>query len=276
MSGRETDGASAGFNFYGPQYARFGAPRAAEMRGEVYGEDFGQQGWRTLAEQGEIAGLIPRGAAVRLLDVACGSGGPALDLVRRTGCRLTGLDIEADAIAFASAQAQARGLADRTSFSVCDCSPPLPLEDGGFDAVLCIDAISHLKDRLRTLADWRRLLAPSGVAVFTDSFVLTGPISKSELDIRASTGFHLLVPPGANERFIEEAGLTLSRCEDRTASVADIASRWHAARARRAAALMDEEGADWFEQRQGFLRVTAELAASRRLSRFLYVAERRS
>jgi hypothetical protein len=86
---------------------------------------------------------------------------------------------------------------------------------------------------------------------------------------------HLLVPPGVNERFIEAAGLTLMRCEDRTAAIAEIASRWHAVRTRRAPALIREEGADWFEQRQRFLSTTAELAARRRLSRFLYVAEKR-
>src|SRR5689334_12545222 len=48
---------NAGFNFYGPQYSRFDSPIAAEMRVEVYGEDIGQQGWRTSAEQSEIADL---------------------------------------------------------------------------------------------------------------------------------------------------------------------------------------------------------------------------
>jgi hypothetical protein len=38
--------------------------------------------------------------------------------------------------------------------------------------------------------------------------------------------------------------------------------------------LQREEGADWFEQRQRFLAITAELAGSRRLSRFFYVAEK--
>jgi hypothetical protein len=32
---------SGGFNFYGPQYARFGSALAAELRREVYGEDLG-------------------------------------------------------------------------------------------------------------------------------------------------------------------------------------------------------------------------------------------
>ena len=57
MSGEVEDHAGPGFDFYGPQYARFGTPLAIEMRRAVYGEDIGQQGWRTAAEQSEIADL---------------------------------------------------------------------------------------------------------------------------------------------------------------------------------------------------------------------------
>jgi len=275
LSGEVEDHARPGFDFYGPQYARFGTPLAIEMRRAVYGEDIGQQGWRTAAEQSEIADLIRNGPQARVLDVACGSGGPGLALVQRTGCRLIGLDVEPDGIAYASAQASARGLENRATFTVCDCSAPLPFGDAAFDAVLCIDAISHLNDRARTLSEWARVLARGGRMIFTDVFVLTGPVAKSEIEIRASVGFHLFVPPGINERFIEAAGLTLMRCEDRTAAVADIASRWHAVRSDHASALIGEEGRDWFERRQRFLAIAAELAASRRLSRFLYVAEKR-
>jgi SAM-dependent methyltransferase len=275
MPGREEGQAGSGFNFYGPQYSRFGTPLAIEMRRAVYGDDIGQQGWRTAAEQGEIADLIRQGPEARVLDVACGAGGPGLALVERTGCRLIGLDIEPDGIAYASAQASARGLASRARFEVCDCSAPLPFEDGAFDAVLCIDAVSHLKDRAQTLSEWARVVAGGGLVMYTDVFVLTGPIAKSEIDIRASVGFHLFVPPGINEGFIAAAGLSLLKCEDRTAAVADIASRWHAVRSDHASALIGEEGRGWFEQRQRFLATTAELAASRRLSRFLYVAEKR-
>jgi SAM-dependent methyltransferase len=275
MSGEVEDHARPGFDFYGPQYARFGTPLATEIRRAVYGDDIGQQGWRTAAEQGEIADLIRNGPQARVLDVACGSGGPGLALVQRTGCRLIGLDIEPDGIAYASAQAAARGLASRATFTVCDCNAPLPFEGDFFDAVLCIDAISHLNDRPRTVSEWARVVARGGRVIFTDVFVLTGPVAKSEIEIRASVGFHLFVPPGINERFIAAAGLTLMRCEDRTAAVAHIASRWHAVRSDHASALIGEEGLDWFERRQRFLAIAAELAESRRLSRFLYVAEKR-
>jgi SAM-dependent methyltransferase len=142
---------SGGFDFYGPQYARFGSALAAELRREVYGEDLGQQGWRTAVEQAEIARLIGPAPDGHVLDVACGAGGPSLDLVERTGCRLTGLDLEAGGLAYAQAQAAARGLGDRATFVRLDCGAPLPFADGSFDAVLCIDAIGHLPDRFGTL-----------------------------------------------------------------------------------------------------------------------------
>jgi|tagenome__1003787_1003787.scaffolds.fasta_scaffold20930169_2 SAM-dependent methyltransferase len=266
---------SGDFNFYGPQYARFGSALAAELRREVYGEDLGQQGWRTATEQAEIARLMGLASDNHVLDVACGTGGPSLALVERTGCRLTGLDLEAAAIAYAQAQAAARGLGDRATFVQQDCGAPLSFADGNFDAVLCIDAISHLPDRFGTLSEWARLLRPGGRLVFTDPAVLTGAVAKSELDIRA-IDFFLVVPPGLDEAAIQAAGLTVTCCEDRTAAIAQVAAGLYAARARRAIELEREEGTDWFGQRQRFLATAADLAESRRLSRFLFVAQKLS
>jgi SAM-dependent methyltransferase len=264
------------FDFYGPQYARFGSATAAEVRREVYGEDIGQQNWQTVAEQAEVVDLLCIDAESRVLDIACGAGGPSLALVERTGCRLTGLDVEAAGIAYAQAQASLRGLSDRATFAVANCGARLPFEDGSFDAVLCIDAILHLGDRVKTLADWARLLDKGGRVLFTDGAVLTGPVAKSELDIRAAMGSCLFVPPGFNEEAVAAVGLALVRRDDRTTATAETAAKWHVARSRRTDLLVGEEGADWFAQRQLFLATTGELARSRRLSRFLYVAEKPS
>jgi len=262
------------FDFYGPQYARFDSPLGAAIRREVFGEDLGQQGWRSPAEQAEIARGLGLGPDRHVLDVACGAGGPSLALVEATGCRLTGLDAEPAGIAHAQAQAQKRGLAGRAAFAVQDCGGPLPFPDAAFDAVLCLDSICHLPDRASTLREWARLLRRGGRLLFSDPAVVTGAVSKAELDVRAAAGFFLFVPPGVNEAAVAAAGLGLVRAEDRTAAVAEIAGRWHEARARAAAALAEEEGAAWFERRQRFLALSAELAASRRLSRFVYLCER--
>lgn len=274
MTRQDERAEGSGFNFYGPQYARFDSALAVELRREVYGEDIGQQGWRTAGEQAEIAALLRIGPESSVLDIACGAGGPSLALVERTGCRLTGLDAETAGIAHAQAQASARGLDSRATFAVLDCGGRLPFEDGAFDAVLCIDAICHLPDRFATVSEWARLLRRGGRLLFSDPGVITGEVAKAALDLRGSAGYFVLVPPGLNEKAIEAARLTLERGEDRTAATAEIAARWHAARLRRTAALQHEEGAEWFEERQRFLAITAELAERRRLSRFFYVAEK--
>lgn len=262
-------------NFYGPHYARIGGELAAEIRREVFGYDIGQESWRSSEEQSEIVALLNLREDTHVLDVGCGAGGPSLALVDHSGCRLVGLDIEPEGIVHANALAVQRNLGDRVAFSDQDCDATLPFEDGTFDAVLCVDAISHLRNRFEVVADWSRLLCEGGRLLFTDPLVLTGVVSKTEIDGRSALGSNLFfVAPGVNEQAIRDAGLKLVRKIDRADAVAEIALHWHDARARRAVLLKRDEGEEWFARRQLMLRTSANLAASRRLSRFLYVGEK--
>jgi hypothetical protein len=58
MTGQDKISGNERFDFYGGHYGRFDRKLAAEVRREVYGEDLGQTGWRTAAEQAEIAALL--------------------------------------------------------------------------------------------------------------------------------------------------------------------------------------------------------------------------
>ncbi len=262
------------YDFYARQYERFNAPLAAEIRLEIYGEDIGQQGWRSMREQDEIISLITNTPDFHLADIACGSAGPSLAIAANTPVRLTGVDIEDHAIAKADRRAQETGCAERTTFITADCSATLPFEDDEFDLLTCVDAILHLGDRAARLTDWARILKPGGALFLTDAAILTGAVSKAELDIRASQGGFTFVPPGVNEIAIANAGLQLLDVRDTTDEAADIARRTYAARARRAEQLIPEEGDAWFNARQQFLETTANLAASHRLSRFRYIARK--
>lgn len=259
---------------YGPQYARFGTEVAAEVRREAYGEDLGQLGWRTLDEQAEITRLVEEHSPSHLIDIACGSGGPSLAIAAATGCRLTAVDIEPGAIKEAGQRSIAMGLADRSEFFTADCNQRLPFGDQSFDIVVCIDAVVHLNDRFAALADWFRLLRPGGRMVFSDACVITGAVSKAELDLRASHGPCVFVPPELNEKAIAQAGFRLRDRMDTTQALADIARRLFAAREARSDALQEEEGAEWFKWRQSLLAIISELAKSGRMSRFFYVADK--
>jgi SAM-dependent methyltransferase len=270
---------ASGDAFYSSQYTRIYGQLASEIRKEAFGEDFGQESWRSPAEQTEIAALLGLGPGTRVLDVACGAGGPSLALVEQTGCSLVGIDIVPEGVSSATAEAVKRGLGYRATFVVLDGGEPLPFEDGTFDAIACIDAIGHLPDRHSTLREWARLLKAGGRLVFTDPVVVTGALSKPEIDARCAVVPNVpnvfFVPPGFNEGAVTAAGLVLLRSVDRAAATAEIAGRWRAARERRAEALMREEGEDWFERRQVMLNMTAHLASERRLTRFFYLAEKR-
>jgi SAM-dependent methyltransferase len=274
MDSGMSDHDNSRYEFYAAQYARFGSKLAAEIRRAAYGEDFGQQGWRSLAEQKEITSLISQRPNASVLDIACGSGGPSLAFVAATSCILTGIDVEPAGIVQAANHAAALGLTKRANFKVVDCSAQLPFSDATFDFVVCIDAILHLKDRFASLIDWCRVLKPGGQLIFSDAAILTGAVSKRELDIRASQGEFVFVAPGVNENAIASAKLRLLKLDDTTREMATIARQLLVAREAKTPDLKKEEGQTWFEQRQHFLTVTAQLATEERLSRQFYVTEK--
>jgi hypothetical protein len=118
------------------------------------------------------------------------------------------------------------------------------------------------------------VLKPGGKAVFTDPVVVTGPVSSAEIAVRSSIGRFLFVPPGANEQFVVRAGLRLVRAADLSGQGAEMAGRWHAARAAHREALIELEGQERFDGLQAFLEVVESVMGERRLSRIAYFVAR--
>jgi SAM-dependent methyltransferase len=261
-------------NLYDNVYGDFASGAEAAVRRETYGEDLGQSSWLTAQEWLGFADRLGIGPGSEVLEVGSGSGGPAVYLAERRRCRVTGVDINEHGVRNATELARARGLADRTEFRAVDASRPLPYPEGSFDAVVSNDAMCHLPDRAAVLGDWLRVLRPGGRALFTDAMVVSGMVSSEELAARSSIGFYLFLPPGENERLIEEAGFRLLAAEDVTANAAEVARRWHDARERQRTALVAREGEVNFAGLQRFLLCVHTLSVERRLSRLAYLAEK--
>jgi ubiquinone/menaquinone biosynthesis C-methylase UbiE len=261
-------------DLYAPTCGDFDGALHAEVRRETWGEEFGQSGWITAVEQDRFIQLLGLKPDQVLLDVGCGSGGPTLRFVERTGISANGIDVHRDGIATAKKQAKQLGLSARVTFEVCDATGPLPFDTHSFDAVMSVDAISHMPGRAKVLGEWARVLKPGGRLLFTNASVLTGEATHEELSIRGAFGLQVYTAPGTDDRAIESAGLRTIVKEETTEQVANVAHRWLEARAKREEGLRESEGDEAFERLQWFLTTASRLARERRLCRYVYVARK--
>lgn len=110
--------------------------------------------------------------------------------------------------------------------------------------------------------------------LFTDPTTVTGQLGIDEIKTRASIGYFVFLPLGEDERLLIEAGFRVLAIEDATENMAEMAHRWREARAKREDALRKIEGDDSFDGQQRFLEVASRLARERRLSRYIYLAEK--
>lgn len=244
------------------------------VRKETFGVDIGQNSWVTADEYDRFIRWLDLAPGHHALEVASGSGGPALYLARSTGCHVLGIDANERGVATASEMAAGSNESERVRFTLVDATKPLPFEENSFDALLCIDSMNHFPDRLSVLREWHRVLRVGRCAVFTDPVVVTGPVTNDELALRSSIGLFLFVPPGVNERLIEQAGFRLVRQEDVTENAALVSGRWHRARQAHKDDLLQIEGAQRFEGLQRFFEAVHRLTSERRLSRIAYFVDK--
>ena len=261
-------------DLYAPTYGRSHESLHTQVRRETWGDEFGQSGWITASEQDRFVELLGLQAGQSLLDIGCGSGGPTLRIAARTGIIAHGIDVHIDGIAASRRQAEERRLTDRVTFEVCDARDRLPFEEGSYDAVMSIDAISHMPRRAQVLMQWARVIKLGGKLLFTNASVLADEATHEELALRGGFGLQIYTAPGVDESAIAAAGLELIAKEDTTEQVCMIARRWHTARAAREAGLRATEGDDAFERLQSFLAAASQLAGERRLHRYMYMAEK--
>jgi SAM-dependent methyltransferase len=156
-----------------------------------------------------------------------------------------------------------------------DAREALPFDVGSFDALVCIDSINHMYDRMRVLSEWHRVLRSGGRLLFTDPITVTGMIRREEMVARSgSMGDFVFTPPGLDETLLNSAGFELTRVEDVTPNMEAVAAAWREARASHAVELDQLEGAEANAKFQEFLAVVERLASERRLSRLAFLARK--
>lgn len=145
------------------------------------------------AKMQTIIDLAELGPQDHVLEIGCGWGGFAVEAVRRTGCRLTGITISREQFDWATRRVREEGLEDRISILLTDYRHVR----GSFSAVVSIEMLEAVGHRNLPLyfATLDRLLAPGGRAVLQ---VITMPDQKYCAYCRGSDWIRKHIFPGGH------------------------------------------------------------------------------
>jgi demethylmenaquinone methyltransferase/2-methoxy-6-polyprenyl-1,4-benzoquinol methylase len=149
-----------------------GLPRRYDLLAEVL--SFGQNGrWRRAMVE-RIQGSRPG----TVLDVATGTAGVALELVRRTPARVVGIDITRAMLGRAEARISDAGTGARVQL-VLGQGERLPFPDATFDALTFTYLLRYVADPAATLRELARVVKPGGAVASLEFAVPTNPFWRS-------------------------------------------------------------------------------------------------
>ncbi|EMR71945.1 putative sterol 24-c-methyltransferase protein [Eutypa lata UCREL1] len=182
----------------------------------AYGEPFAQAIAR---HEHYLAHSIDIKPGMRVLDVGCGVGGPAREIVKFAGCHVTGLNINGYQVQRATSYAAKEGLSHKLDFKQGDFMN-LPFPDKSFDAAYAIEATVHAPSLQGVYSEIFRVLKPGGTFgvyewLMTDAYDNDDlEHRRIRLDIEQGNGIAQMVKIAEGLEAIRAAGFELELHHD--------------------------------------------------------------
>jgi demethylmenaquinone methyltransferase/2-methoxy-6-polyprenyl-1,4-benzoquinol methylase len=133
-----------------------------------------------------------------VLDVATGTAAVALELIRRTGCRVVGVDQSPEMLAAGRRRIEEAGLAERIELREAQAEE-LPFEDAHFDALTFTYLLRYVDDAGATMGELARVVKRGGGVAMLDFHVPENVLARASWEGYVRAGLPLLgraVSPG--------------------------------------------------------------------------------
>jgi ubiquinone/menaquinone biosynthesis C-methylase UbiE len=208
-----TERLKAALTAFGPDEQRLTPQQLAPL------DQFHTRGLAATVELARLAGIT---AAMAVLDVGSGVGGPARFLAATYGCRVTGVDFSEPFIDAARYLTERAGQSELVSFETASALE-LPFDDGHFDVVLLQHVAMNIADRARLYREIRRVLK-SGGRFATYDVVLNSGDPHYPVPWARTPATSFLLTAAATREAIEPAGFRTLAWQDDS----EAASAWFA------------------------------------------------
>jgi demethylmenaquinone methyltransferase / 2-methoxy-6-polyprenyl-1,4-benzoquinol methylase len=148
---------------------------------------FGQDPrWRSF-----LVSRIDAGPDDTILDVATGTAAVAIELVRRFGCRVVGVDQSAEMLAAGAPRVRAARLASRIELREGQAEA-LPFADAAFDGLTCTYLLRYVGDPAATLRELARVVRPGGRVAMLEFHVPDSTLARIPWEGYVRAGLPLL------------------------------------------------------------------------------------
>jgi len=134
-----------------------------------------------------LVSRIEAGPGDTVLDVATGTGAVAIEIAKRTGARVVGLDQSPEMLAHARARIDRTGLGDRIEL-LEGRAETLPFADGSFDALSFTYLLRYVADPAATMRELARVVRPGGVVASLEFGVPPRPLPRAAWELYVRLG----------------------------------------------------------------------------------------
>jgi ubiquinone/menaquinone biosynthesis C-methylase UbiE len=148
-----------------------------------------------------------------ILDVCSALGGPARYLVKKYGCKVTGLDATQKMIDEANKRTEKEKLSHLISYSFGNALD-MPFKDSTFDLVWGQDAWCYVTDKYRLISEAYRVLIQDGIIAFTDWIQVGNMTEKEWGDLNSFMAFPYIETLGGYEDILKKTGFEILDKED--------------------------------------------------------------
>ena len=139
-----------------------------------------------------------------VLDIGCGWGDLAIEAVKRTGCRVTGLTLSAEQRVLAQKRIKAAGLEGQITILLCDYRQA-PKPDGGYDRIVLVEMLEHVGDKFMNqyFEFISSLLKRENGIMAIQGITIINPVSASQASIFFPAGVVVAIAELAHDLMLD-------------------------------------------------------------------------